>query len=377
MPRRRALRFRHMSADGSQGALSVRLQHWLKRFASVATQEDLNQLELGTSRQTADINHGLVMLAQRVTTLEDTAQLEALQNQLGAFEDKLNGMSSQIDEARGRLEWLSGELVARLDGLDARHAEAREWLTGLDQRVADLSGRVPGISLLRDASGAISQFTDPSFGLVEGFRGMPGGNGNSAGVYLGFEDWFRGTEQTIAERQQVYLAALRDHAPVLDVGCGRGELLEMLAAEGITARGVDSDSAMVARCREKGLDVTETDAIKALSVTEEGSLGAVFAAQLIEHLPYAHLIAFLGAARRALSDDGLMIIETVNPHSPQGLKHFWVDPTHQHPLFPETVLALCHFSGYREAFCWYPQGSGNPDIDRLGQLDYAVIARPG
>ncbi len=68
-------------------------------------------------------------------------------------------------------------------------------------------------------------------------------------------------------------------------------------------------------------------------------------------------------------------METVNPHAPQALKHFWIDPTHQHPLFPEVVVGLCRLTGFAEAYIWYPHGSGDPDRDRLDQLDYAVVAR--
>jgi hypothetical protein len=64
----------------------------------------------------------------------------------------------------------------------------------------------------------------------------------------------------------------------------------------------------------------------------------------------------------------------VNPHSAQAFKHFWIDPTHQHPLFPEAVIALCRLTGYTSAFIWHPQGSGDPSRDRLEQMDYAVVA---
>lgn len=363
--------------------IPVELKRRLKQLSGVASSQDVTRLESSASRRSAEINHGLVVLAQRVTSLEDLLRGIILVR-LGEVEGRLNGLAARIGVEHERVVASHGEMLSRTDGLITQHAEIVDWLTGLDPRLEslrgrleDLSRRVAGANLLRDSGDAIQSFTDTQFGAVEGFRRPRGEDANTAGIYIGFEGWFRGTEQVIAERQQVYVEALRSHGPVFDVGCGRGEMLELLSAEGISARGVDTDAAMVARCLEKGLDVTQTNAVAALSDAVEGSVGAVFAAQVIEHLPYPQLLGFLAAAKHALRDDGVLIVETVNPHSPQGLKHFWVDPTHQHPLFPETVLSLCYFSGYSEAFCWYPQGTGHPDADRLTQLDYAIVARPG
>jgi O-antigen chain-terminating methyltransferase len=132
---------------------------------------------------------------------------------------------------------------------------------------------------------------------------------------------------------------------------------------------------MVQRCRAKGLTRVEVgDGAGYLERLDAGSVGAVFAAQVIEHLPYDELLRFLRAALAALPQDGVLILETVNPHSPQGLKHFWIDPTHQHPLFPETLLALCRLTGFAAAYIWHPYGSGDADVDRGAQMDYAVVA---
>jgi predicted TPR repeat methyltransferase len=133
---------------------------------------------------------------------------------------------------------------------------------------------------------------------------------------------------------------------------------------------------MIERCRSKGLEHLEVaDAVGYLEAAAEASFGVIFAAQVIEHLPYDALLRFLPAARRALIADGLLVVETVNPHVPQALKHFWLDPTHQHPLFPEVTIALCRLTGFNSAFIWYPQGTGDPDRDRGEQADYAVIAQ--
>src|SRR5579862_3895281 len=160
-----------------------------------------------------------------------------------------------------------------------------------------------------------------------GGEGAERGDGDSD--YVAFEQLFRGPAERVVELQRPYLTLLADHEPVLDVGCGRGEFLELLASEGVAARGVDSDAGMVARCRALGLDVEQGDANEHLSGLPDGSLGAIFSAQVIEHLPHEQLSRLLELSLRKLSPGGLFIAETVNPHRISSLKTFWVDLTHQ------------------------------------------------
>ena len=211
----------------------------------------------------------------------------------------------------------------------------------------------------------------PALGRTMGF----GAGAIEGGGYRGFEDLFRGSEQMIRDRQRVYLDLVDGRSPVLDAGCGRGEFLDLLAERGIEARGVDLDPGMVRRCREKGHEnVEEADLIDVLERTEPGSLGAIFSAQVIEHLPIETLHRFLELGLSRLRPGGLLIAETVNPHSPAALKAFWVDPTHMHPLFPETMLALCALSGYETGDVFAPLGTGDWEEDRTVVGEYAVVA---
>lgn len=195
-------------------------------------------------------------------------------------------------------------------------------------------------------------------------------------LYRGFEDIFRGPEEFIRERQRVYLELI-EKGPVLDVGCGRGEFLDLLKEASVRARGVDIDNVMVAHCRIKGHQVEHADAIAYLEKRRNGSLAAIFASQVIEHLSFEDLRRFLAAARRKLQNDGLLIAETVNPHSIQALKTFWVDPTHRVPIFPEVATALCKLEQYAAAVIVFPNGSGELEEDITTQGEYAVIATPG
>jgi glycosyltransferase involved in cell wall biosynthesis/SAM-dependent methyltransferase len=223
------------------------------------------------------------------------------------------------------------------------------------------------------ADDRLGENAHPVLGRTMGFRAGDGEIDRDG--YRGFEDLFRGSEQMIRDRQRVYLPLLAGHEPVLDAGCGRGEFLDLLKAAGIAYRGVDLDSDMVARCREKGHEnVEQGDLLELIERTPPNSLGAIFSAQVIEHLEFAQLRRFLELGLSRLRPGGLLIVETVNPHSAAALKAFWVDPTHEHPLFPETMLALCGLAGYASGDVFAPLGGGDWDEDRTRVGEYAVVA---
>jgi len=193
--------------------------------------------------------------------------------------------------------------------------------------------------------------------------------------YAGFEDVFRGSEDFIRERQRVYLPYLVDHDPVLDVGCGRCEMLDLLAEAGVKSFGIDLDRSMVERGRARGLQTELADGITYLHEQQEGSIGAVFSAQVVEHLEYEHLVRFHEEAYRALQPGGVFIAETVNPHSIRAFKSFWTDLTRRVPIFPEVAVMLCLVAGFSEASVLFPNGTGQLELDRWSQGEYAVIAR--
>ena len=162
---------------------------------------------------------------------------------------------------------------------------------------------------------------------------------------------------------------------VLDLGCGRGELLDGLRDAGIKGRGVDLDPTMVERCREKGHDVELADAATALRGYDDGTIPAVFAAQVVEHLSAEQLTELLTLSAAKLAPGGMAIFETVNPHNPAALKAFWTDTTHHHPVFPEVLLAHCRLAGFASGDVVFPVESGDFDRDVYANRDYAVVAR--
>jgi cyclopropane fatty-acyl-phospholipid synthase-like methyltransferase len=151
-------------------------------------------------------------------------------------------------------------------------------------------------------------------------------------------------------------------------------MLDLLREARVSAWGVDSDPDMVGRCRAKGHCVEQTDAIMFLRDRPPASLGAIFTAQVIEHFAFDVMKEFLALCRSRLRQGGLLIAETVNPHSLEAFKTFHTDLTHQRPIFPEVALAFCQLSGFEQAYIMFPQGSGNFDSDRQSQGQYAVVA---
>jgi SAM-dependent methyltransferase len=166
------------------------------------------------------------------------------------------------------------------------------------------------------------------------------------GRYLAFEDAFRGSREEVKKRVAIYLPHLQEGAgperrPILDVGCGRGELLELLREEGLPASGVDSNRAAVDQCRARGLDVAERDAFDALGEISDGSLGGLTAIHVVEHLPAALLFKLIDEALRVLRPGGVLILETPNPQNVLvGAGDFYLDPTRRNPIHPRALQVL-------------------------------------
>ena len=200
--------------------------------------------------------------------------------------------------------------------------------------------------------------------------------------YFAFESKMRGSTADIRERQRPYVDDFRDAAPVLDVGCGRGELLGLLRDAGIDASGIDADADMVAFARGEGLAVEQADALAHLEALPDASLGGIFAGQVVEHLPPATLFRFLELAAQKLRPGGPLVAETINPLSPLALRSYFADLTHAQPLVPETLALLAKQAGFREVETRYLNAPRHADdVDErireilFAPLDYAIVAR--
>lgn len=229
-------------------------------------------------------------------------------------------------------------------------------------------------------------------------------------LYEHFEDRFRGTRAFVTEMLEPYiddLAGVDAPGPVIDIGCGRGEWLELLRTHDIDAYGLDHNTVAVARCRERGLDARDDDVIDHLTGLTPGSVRAITAFHVVEHLPFDATVAFLDAAMVTLAPDGMLILETPNPTNlTVGGSFFWIDPTHIRPMHPDLLEFLVTERGFVDAEVRYlhPRDHLRLDPDHLvapgddadsddgdtartvaavervndwifGHLDYVVIAR--
>src|SRR5262245_39645266 len=254
-------------------------------------------------------------------------------------------------------------ILEEVDRGDATRARAEQTLVELEERLTRVERR--------GTAGAPAQQTVASQPAA---AAVPD--------YFAFEARMRGSTADVRERQRPYVDDFRNDAPVLDVGCGRGELLGLLRREGIEARGIDADADMVAYAKGEGLDVEQADALVHLESLPDGSLGGIFAGQVVEHLPPGVLFRFLELAAGKLRPGGLLIAETINPLSPLALRSYFADLTHAQPLVPETLRLLAAQAGFRDVqtrFLNAPRHADDVD-ERIREilfapLDYAIVAR--
>ena len=172
-------------------------------------------------------------------------------------------------------------------------------------------------------------------------------------LYVNFEDEFRGTREDIKERANCYLPIIREvdagtkERPILDIGCGRGEWLELLHETGLTAIGVDLNRVLVQQCNDIGLTVFEADALSYLRESADNSYGALTGIHIIEHLPFDSLVALLDECLRVLKPGGVVILETPNPENIiVGACNFYLDPTHLRPLPPSSMAYMLETRGF-------------------------------
>ncbi len=166
--------------------------------------------------------------------------------------------------------------------------------------------------------------------------------------YSEFEDGFRGPELDVKKRQGIYLSYFNNGRSVLDIGCGRGEFLELLRDNKVSGFGIDLDERMVARCLKKGLDAEQANAIDYLNSLPAKKLENVFSSMVVEHLNFNEIYELLKNIWTKMKKDSVLLIETINPNSFYAqIKCFVPDPTHVKLLFPETLRFLCEKIGFR------------------------------
>jgi 2-polyprenyl-3-methyl-5-hydroxy-6-metoxy-1,4-benzoquinol methylase len=345
---------RALAAMGDRIAVAEELKDIRNHWAEwrIEWERKLAQNEVQFLRSVADLQGSF----QHRATLMDASYRDAMRGQHTEFTGALERFSLDIQQ---RL-WADLERI-RLEYERLIYSE----LKTIRQRAA-----VSGLSEARQ--------TTKDDGLSHMALGFDYGR---------FAERFRGTEEYVKAGQQIYLPHFRACRNVLDIGCGRGEFLEMMQAAGIPAKGIDLDPESVATCRHKALDAEVADLFVYLENLPEASLDGIFCSQVVEHLPPQRLPEMIRLCASRLQRNGALAIETPNPECLAIFAtHFYLDPTHQRPV-PHPLLAfyLEEFGvGNIEVRKLSPAAESMPSLKSLpedfreaffGGLDYAILGK--
>lgn len=208
--------------------------------------------------------------------------------------------------------------------------------------------------------------------------------------YKSFEDVFRGSRTTIKQRLTVYLDFIlplkeeKEIVNALDLGCGRGEWLELLKENNICSFGVDLDEGMLKECVDRNLNIENSDAINYLRKQSDSSIDVISAFHIIEHIGADNVYTLVKEAHRVLTPGGILILETPNPENIMVATNlFYLDQTHERPIPSELMLFLAKYYGYHKYKIIRLQDKYNRDINKINLLDvvegvspdYALVAQ--
>ncbi|HEY8549816.1 MAG TPA: methyltransferase domain-containing protein [Vicinamibacterales bacterium] len=369
----------------------------------------------------------LIVYLQQLTPYIDTKDREFNGLAIRRDEDareillRLDHLEHRTLALNGAIAGLTDELLKRWESMVARERrydakvasvteaqmasaqEFRDAIAVLHQSTLTLKRELErmtreGVPAASAAPAAAAAETSASTGAPAAAAGVTHSR-LDAWKYVGFEDRFRGSQEEIRARLEAYLPLFEGAADVLDVGCGRGEFLELLRERGIGGRGLDINHEMVEVCRSRGLDAIEGDAVGYLRSLPDGSLGGLIAAQVVEHLEPDYLLQFLEEAYHKLRPGSAIVLETINPACWFAFFSSYIrDITHVRPLHPDTLSYLLTANGFQQVAVRYsapyPEdqklrrvpGEGviadavNANVDKLNalmftHLDYAAIGK--
>lgn len=363
-------------SDSRKGPISI-LKRWISRFVTGAIRPELDRTRQSLEEITRclnSINHKSRIFA---------GKQETLNSRIAVYGQKIVPV---IDEKiRFSIERHSRYLKDRMDvyheGLDRHQTEIANWLHNTSEtfenmirRVQDLETELRrGLALQhRKLEQALASVSPATANHPEPAEPQDIGSAEAAGgdyAYYLFEAGGRGPEHSIRKMQADYLEKFRNSEPVLDIGCGRGEFLELLRDTGIKAAGIDTNPDMVEICRNKGLDVVQGEGLAELQSRQPGSLGGIFAGQVLEHLPAVSVHRLLQAAFNVLRPGGVLVFETVNTASPYAMmNHFFRDPTHCQPLHPETYKFFTEIAGFENVHLAYRSPVRVPELPVIPAL---------
>ncbi|MCA1839215.1 MAG: class I SAM-dependent methyltransferase [Actinomycetota bacterium] len=246
-------------------------------------------------------------------------------DQQSKFNQALLDVAEKMRASHERLE--AGLASVRFESKTALAASEDK----IDLMLVDLTSGNPGVQ-----------------GDVQAMTDLPAAT-KAALEYRGFEDRHRGSFESTRHLLEPYVPLFRGCKRVLDIGCGRGEFLQTMRDESISAYGVDLDDGMVEAARERGLEVLVGDAIEHLRRIPSSSIDGIFCSQVAEHLKTSELMTLLDLCFRKLEPGGLVVFETPNPES-LFIFHsfFYVDLTHIKPIHPEAFRWALEATGFAD-----------------------------
>ena len=352
---------RGQTAEATQRDLQSQLERAVTHLRNLQAQADDQKTELTELQDGLTKNRSLIL-----------GTPDSLQNQLDQAGVHLRNLQAQFDRL--------GEHLHNLQGfVDKQTAEASAIQRGLERRIDDQAGLERKITEMEERNTNESVFVKGQLSeygslfrrllrddLLNGSKTPPkkptptGARQAKAlrdldSFYFSFENRFRGPRQEIKKRVAFYLPFLQkarageSSRPVLDLGCGRGEWLELLREKKLAARGVDLNSAMISQCEGRGLKVLHGDAVEYLRSLRANSQGGVTGFHIIEHLPFGVLMDVFRETRRVLKPGGVAIFESPNcKNLVVGACNFHIDPTHRNPVFPESAEFMLASHGFEK-----------------------------
>jgi len=274
-----------------------------------------------SAKQTGEIHDSMTALIQENAALTDEKDKE--------WDALSNNHVAMIFKS---LEWRVDQLEAQYKEsnlLMKRFVNLKEKLNQLIQILAD--NKIPSPAL-------VNELRQP----LEDWR------------YTGFENRFRGSEDHVKHLLEKYLPYFKKEGKVLDLGCGRGEFLELLREKGFEAEGIDINEQMVHICQDKGLDCQVADILEKLVQYEDDTLSGIFSSQVIEHLPPAYLKRMIELAYFKIRLQGSIVLESINPTSVFALVQiYYLDISHQQPVHPQALKFLLESSGFEDVEIHY------------------------
>lgn len=307
----------------------------------------------------------------------------------------LGDMETEVSETNSKVREQSKEFCVKFEQMESQLSryvsENTTSVTKVNERIADIEN--VGLKELKDNAGILTHLRN-KFGLHYDLNLL----NNSEIDYFDFENHFRGTTEAIKKSQQPYLAYFKEgdnKESIIDLGCGRGEFLELLTESGFNAIGVDVYEPFVEHCKEKGLQIIQSDALTYLSQIPDESLGGIFMGQVVEHLSADYLVSLLRCVYRKLKKGSYFIAETPNPETLSTYCNFYLDLEHMKPVHYLTMeyflkdAGFSEVSRYNNEFSRYPfdlqaseQMSEKAALERwqlnnilFGYRDYTIIAK--